>query len=250
MEKECDIMLEIENVFLTLGHKQVLRGLNLSLGESKIYGLLGRNGAGKSTIGFLLMGLDRYKPDKGRIILNGEDITGLNIEKRAKKGITLAWQEPARFEGISIKDFLTLGGKYNFEEAEKFLEYVGLLPEIYLSREIDNSLSGGERKRIELASIMMIKPKIAILDEPDSGIDFQSYEKIINVAKYLKDHGSTVIIISHSNNISGILDYAYLIYNGASYKEGDPEKVEEFYKKQCSNCNYFKEGSKEFEYQL
>ena len=242
-------MLEVENVFLTLGHKKVLRGLNLEFEKGKIYGILGRNGAGKSTIGYLLMGLEKYTPDRGKIIINGEDVTDLKIAGRAKKGITLAWQEPARYEGISVQEFLTLGGRYSEKQAEEVLEFVGLPPEKYLSREMNDSLSGGERKRIEMASVMLLDPEVVILDEPDSGIDYQSYEKVVNVANYLKEKGSIVIVITHNVDISVKFDYAYLICNGIAYREGKPDKVQGFYRQQCDRCDYVEERGEEFEYQ-
>lgn len=243
-------MLEIENAFLTLGHKQVLRGLNLKFKEGKIYGLLGHNGAGKSTIGYLLQGLEKYSLDKGRIIFNNEDITRFSLQERAKRGITLAWQEPARFEGITVEDFLTLGGRYEQDRAKELLKFVGLEPERYLKREMDNSLSGGERKRVEMASVMMINPKVVILDEPDSGIDYQSYEKVLNVAQYLKEQGTIVILITHNVDITDRLDYAYLICNGLAYREGNPEEVRIFYTEKCDLCEYAEEGSEELDYQV
>jgi len=242
------IMLVVENAFLTLGQKQVLRGLNLKLKEGRSYGMLGHNGAGKSSIAYLLQGLENYHLSQGRIIFNNEDITELSLSERAKRGITLAWQEPARYEGLTVKDFLTLGGRYDKVKAGKFLEFVGLEAGRYLDREIDQSLSGGERKRIEMASVMMIEPRVVILDEPDSGIDFQSYQKVLDVITYLKSEGAIVVIITHNVEITDRLDYAYLICNGLAYREGDPEEVREFYLERCNNCPYDEEGSVELEY--
>ncbi|ACL70560.1 ATP-binding cassette domain-containing protein [Halothermothrix orenii] len=235
-------MLTVENVFLTLGHKQVLRGLNLSFEKGKAYGIIGQNGAGKSSIAYLLMGLERYKPDKGKIIFGGEDITPLSVYERAKRGITLAWQEPARFEGLSIKDFLTLGNRYSHEEAGEYLKLVGLDPERYLNREIDDSLSGGERKRVEMASVLMVKPEVVILDEPDSGIDIGSYEKVVQVVDHLKKNGSIVVVITHNNIMLKSMDYAYLICNGVAYREGAPGDIQEFYEDKCDSCAFVDEG--------
>lgn len=246
--KVDDFMLKVDNVFLTLGHKTIFRGLNLEFEKGRIYGLLGQNGAGKSTLGYLLMGLDRYQPDKGKIIFNNEDITKLGVVERARRGITLAWQEPARFEGVSIKEFLTLGGRFSGEKASKKLKMVGLSPERYLGRGLNESLSGGERKRIEMASVMMIDPEVVILDEPDSGIDFSSYEKVVNVAKYFKERGTIVIMITHNVNIFENLDYVYLICNGIAYREGKPEEVQAFYERQCDKCDYVGIGGVEFDY--
>ncbi len=242
-------MLTVENIFLTLGHKNVLRGLNLEFKDGKTYGLLGQNGAGKSTIGYLLMGLEKYRPEKGKIILDGEDITDLSIFERAQKGITLAWQEPARYEGVSIKDFLTLGNRYSAEEAREVMDLVGLPSELYFNRDLDESLSGGERKRIEMASVMLIKPRVVILDEPDSGIDFSSYKKVLDVAHRLREQGSIVILITHSIDILDELDYAYLICNGLAYREGEPDMVRKFYeKRQCDRCDFVEVGGGDFDY--
>lgn len=241
-------MLIVDNVYLTLGHKEVFRGLNLEFSEGNIYGLLGQNGAGKSTVGYLLMGIENYFPEKGQIIFDKQDITGLDIQGRARKGITLAWQEPARFEGITVHDFLTLGGRYSAKKAVDLLELVGLSAERYLKRELNDSLSGGERKRIEMASVMMIEPRVVILDEPDSGIDYGSYEKVLDVARYLRDKGSIVIMITHNVNIFDNLDYVYLLCNGLAYREGEPDDVRYFYEHQCDRCEYLKTGGDRLAY--
>lgn len=241
-------MLEIKNAFLTLGYKQILSGLDMKFEKGNIYGILGHNGAGKSSIAYLLMGMEKYSLDKGQIILNDEDITDLLLEKRAQKGITLAWQEPSRYEGLTVEDFLTLGGRYEKDKAIDLLQYVGLEPEVYFKREVDDSLSGGERKRIEMASVMMINPEVVILDEPDSGIDYKSYERVINVAGYLKEKGSIVIMITHNVDISSYLDYSYLICNGSVHCEGDPDEVNNFYANKCDICNHKEEGSDDLGY--
>lgn len=241
-------MLEVKNAFLTLGHKQVLRGLNLKMEKGKSYGLLGHNGAGKSSIAYLLQGLENYHLEQGQIIFNNDDITDLSLAERAQRGITLAWQEPARYEGLTIEDFLTLGGRYSTEKARELLKFVGLEADRYIQREINQSLSGGERKRIEMASVMMINPQVVILDEPDSGIDFQSYQKVLDVISYLKDNDTIVVIITHNVDITDQLDYAYLICNGLAYREGDPEEVREFYLEKCDVCHYDEERGVGLEY--
>ncbi|MFW6022800.1 MAG: ATP-binding cassette domain-containing protein [Halanaerobiaceae bacterium] len=243
-------MLEIKNANLKLGNKEILRGLNLEFEEGKIYGILGHNGAGKSTIAYLLMGLENYKLDTGKIIFADEDITDLSLEERAQKGITLAWQEPSRYEGLTVEDFLTLGGRYQKGRAAELLEFVGLAPVKYLKREIDESLSGGERKRIEMASVMIINPDIVILDEPDSGIDYKSYQMVINVAQYLKEQGSIVIMITHNIDISEYLDYAYLICHGKVHLQGKPGIIEGFYSDRCDICEIIGEGSEDSDYKL
>ena len=163
--------------------KKILRGVNLEVGDREIHSIIGANGAGKSTLAYTLMGLQGYEHEEGSLTFDGEDITKLSITERARKGITLAWQEPARFEGLKVRDYLAIGAKGNGgiteEKLKEALKKVDLKPEKYLDREVGEALSGGERKRIELASIITMKPKLAILDEPDSGIDVVSLKEIV-----------------------------------------------------------------------
>jgi ABC-type transport system involved in Fe-S cluster assembly, ATPase component len=182
------------------------------------------------------MGLEDYKPQTGRILLDGEDITNLPIYERAKRGITLVFQEPPRFEGISIGAYLTLGGKIKIEKAEleNILETVGLSPKLYMSRKVNGSLSGGERKRVELASILVLKPRYAILDEPDSGIDIMSLEMVNNVLNYIASYGGTPIIITHREEMAENVDFAYHICNGVVLHKGKATEVIEEYKKSAA----------------
>jgi len=170
--------------------KKILRGVNLEVGDREIHSIIGANGAGKSTLAYTLMGLQGYEHEEGSLTFDEEDITKLSISERAKKGITLAWQEPARFEGLKVRDYLAIGAKGNVgiteEELREALRKVDLKPDKYLNREVGEALSGGERKRIELASIITMKPKLAILDEPDSGIDVVSLKEIINFIQTLR----------------------------------------------------------------
>lgn len=144
-------LLEINNLGYKAGDKNILDGFSMTIESSEVHALLGTNGTGKSTLAYLIMGCDGYRPTSGEIIFDGKIINNLKIHERAKLGITMAWQEPVRFEGISVKDYLTLKNK-DIDPAH-YLEMVGLHPELYLHRMVDKSLSGGERKRIELASV-------------------------------------------------------------------------------------------------
>jgi Fe-S cluster assembly ATP-binding protein len=181
------------------------------------------------------MGCESYIPTSGVILFEEKIINGLKIHERAQLGITLAWQEPVRLEGISVRDYLTL--KKKEIDPSLYLEMVGLSPELYLTRMMDKSLSGGERKRIELASIVALEPKLAILDEPDSGIDMLSIRDIINVINILKKNGAAVLLITHREEIGKIADRASQICNGKIICSGDPEKVAQYYKtRKCEVC--------------
>ncbi len=232
-------MLEIKDVSLKLEEKQILRSLNMKFEDGKRYVILGNNGTGKSTIANLIMGVKRYRPQKGSVLLDGEDITDKGIYERAKMGITIAFQNTVRFEGITAFDYLTLGGKVNasFEEAKKAIELAGLNSE-YLRRKVDASLSGGERKRIELASILMLKMRYVILDEPDSGIDMMSLDTISNIINTLHARGTTTITITHREEIAMNSDYAYLVCSGKVLRSGSAHEMARYYKELCDRCDH------------
>jgi Fe-S cluster assembly ATP-binding protein len=229
-------LLEINNLSYAAGGKKILDGFSLSIEPSEVHALLGTNGTGKSTLAYVIMGCEGYKPASGQVLLNGKSIEGLEIHERAQLGITMAWQEPVRFEGINVRNYLTLKNK----EADPsiYLEMVGLHPELYLHRMVDKSLSGGERKRIELASILALHSKLALLDEPDSGIDMLSTQDIINVINVFKKNGSSVLLITHREEISLIADKASQMCRGKIVCSGNPEQVAEYYKsRKCLVCD-------------
>jgi len=229
-------LLEIKNLTYTAGDKKILDEFSLSLESSEVHALLGTNGTGKSTLAYVIMGCEGYRPASGEITFNGKDIYNLKIHERAALGITMAWQEPVRFEGINVRNYLTLKSKET--DPSLYLEMVGLHPELYLHRMVDKSLSGGERKRIELASILALHPKLALLDEPDSGIDMLSTQDIINVINVFKKNGSSVLLITHREEISLIADKASQMCRGKIVCSGNPEKVAEYYKsRKCLVCN-------------
>ena len=229
-------MLEIKNLTYVAGEKRVLDDLSLSIGASEVHALLGTNGTGKSTLAYLIMGCEGYRPTAGDIIFEDNVINDLKIHERAGLGITMAWQEPVRFEGISVKDYLTL--KTKDADPSLYLEMAGLHPELCLHRIVDKSLSGGERKRIELASILALNPKLAILDEPDSGIDMLSIQDIINVINAFKKNGSSVLLITHREEIALVADKASQLCQGKIICTGNPQKVAEYYKsRSCLVCN-------------
>lgn len=223
-------MLRIESIKVERDGKEIIKDISLSIDRGKIHAIIGPNGSGKSTLAYVIMGI--YAPSAGKILFKGKDITNHSISERAKIGITLAWQEPARFEGLSVRAYLSISGN----DIEKALKVVNLEPDRYLNRAIDDSLSGGERKRIELASIVTMKPKIAILDEPDSGIDFVSLDDLLGVITNLKKEGITVLLITHREEVARIADEASLICDGYLVKNGNTWEVTKFFRKMCGKC--------------
>jgi Fe-S cluster assembly ATP-binding protein len=231
-------ILEVKELVYERGRKRILHNLSLSLEAGEVHALLGTNGTGKSTMAYLIMGCSGYQPAAGRILFEGRDVTHLKVHERAQLGIALAWQEPARFEGLSVRDYLSLGRRAPIDPS-RCLEMVGLPAEPFLGRMVDRSLSGGERKRIELASIPALRPKLAILDEPDTGIDLLSTQDIIDVIDFLRADGATVFLITHRQEIAMIADRASLICSGKIACTGQPTKVVEFYKsRKCLTCEW------------
>jgi len=234
-------MLKIQNLTLKRDAKIILRSIDFTVKAGEIYSILGPNGAGKSSLAYSIMGCDGYKPDEGEIIFKEQGIANLSIWQRAKLGITLAWQEPARFEGITVKDYLLLSMKRNDQmEVEEALQRVLLDPKEYLKRKLDKTLSGGERKRIELAAIFTMEPQLAILDEPDSGIDILTLDRVVEFIYDLREKGTTVILITHRVDVAKIAERAALIGEGYLVKEGASEEIVEYFKNKCLKCPKFK----------
>jgi Fe-S cluster assembly ATP-binding protein len=233
-------MLELVNISYKTNEREILSDISMKFLPGYKYAIIGTNGAGKSTIGYVIMGLSAYKPYKGRILLDKSDITDLSVSERAKLGITLMWQEPARFEGMTIETYLTLGGKLNVQKSEviEAMEFVGLNPALYLKRFVDKTLSGGERKRVELASIVLLKPNYVILDEPDSGIDLMSLNIINDVVNYVAQYGGTPIIITHREEMAYNTDYGYLICAGKILFNGTTNDVLKAFRGTCEVCEH------------
>ena len=232
-------MLEIKHLKLTLNGKPIINELDLEVKEAKVHGLLGVNGAGKTSLANLIMGISY--PDEGSIIFEGRDITRCTISERAKTGITLAWQEPARFEGLSIREYLSLDRNLSLSEAENYLWTVGLPPGEYLNRAVDGSLSGGERKRVELASVLALKPKVAILDEPDSGIDVVSLPHIMNGIAAMSKQGSAVLLITHSEEAVRVAQKVSIMCAGKIINSGPPQEMCQWFKNNCQTCPHIGE---------
>ena len=206
-------MLELKNIEYKVeeqqGEKVILHNINLSFSENKITVITGQNGSGKSTLTKLIMGI--ISPTKGKIVFDGQDITKLPIDTRANMGITLAFQAPIKFKGLSVKDLLDSAShkSNNLSESCEYLSKVGLCAKDYINRPLDDKLSGGELKRIELAMALCKGGKVFLFDEPEAGIDLWSFESLVNVFKSLKN--ATIIIISHQQKILNMADEICLL---------------------------------------
>ena len=234
-------MLKLENICFHKDNKDILKNINYEINDSKLIVITGPNGSGKSTLAKIIMGIE--KPTSGKIIFNGEDITNLSIDERAKLGISFAFQQPVRFKGITVLDLIKLSAgkdkKINFGEACEILSSVGLCAKDYISREINSSLSGGELKRIEIASVIARKSKLTIFDEPEAGIDLWSFNKLINIFENLnKESNGTAIIISHQERILKIADSIILLENGKIAEEGNVDKILERALNLEKSCKY------------
>lgn len=222
-------MLELKNVNYhvkdELGEKQILKDINLTLDE-RFVAFTGPNGGGKSTLAKVIAGI--LTPTSGEIYLDGENITNLSITERAKKGISYAFQQPVRFKGLTVLDLINIaaGKKLKVGDACAYLSEVGLCARDYVNREVNASLSGGELKRIEIATILARSTKLSIFDEPEAGIDLWSFGNLIKV--FEKMHEKTqgnILIISHQERILNIADKIVVLANGQIQNEGKKEDV-------------------------
>lgn len=222
-------MLELKNVSFKVdaenGEKEIIDNVSLEISE-RFVALTGPNGGGKSTLAKLIMGI--YKPTSGKILFNGEDITDKSITERAHLGISFAFQQPVRFKGITVRDLITLssGKELNTGEVCNYLSEVGLCAKEYVDREVNESLSGGELKRIEIAMAMARGTELTVFDEPEAGIDLWSFKNLISVFKkmYDKTNGS-IIIISHQERILNIADRIIVIADGKIVDDGKGKDV-------------------------
>jgi len=229
-------LLEIAGLVFRLPARPLLDGVDLSLPAGEIHALVGTNGTGKSALAYLIMGCEGYRLDQGEIRFDGRRIDGLPLFERARLGISLAWQEPARFEGLLVRDYLSLGR--NKADVEDCLQRVGLSPADYVNRKVDKTLSGGERKRIELASVLSLAPRLVILDEPTAGIDLLSIREIIKLIGNFKQRGSAVLLITHREEVTRIADRASQLCGGRIVCSGDPESVAASYQgRACRRCD-------------
>lgn len=234
-------MLVVENLQLKLNGNAIINGLDLHVGKAEIHGILGENGTGKTTIANLIMGLSNYRPTGGRILFDGEDISELSVSQRAKRGITLAWQEPARMEGLTVRDYLALSARNG--QIEQYLLMVGMEPAQYMDRDIDATLSGGERKRIEMASVLAMRPRLAILDEPDSGIDIVALPLLLNGINEMNKQGSSVLLITHSEKMAEVAHRVSILCAGKIIRTGTSLESSQWFKNNCLTCPHINEPS-------
>jgi len=229
-------LLELDGITLHAGDRSLLVGVNLSVAEGELHALLGANGAGKSTLARTLMGCAGHAPQAGEIRFAGARINELAMHERARRGLALAWQEPARFEGLNVEQFLRTGARDADPAAA--LVAVGLAPADYLARALDKTLSGGERKRIELAGVLALRPRLAILDEPTAGIDLLTLNEIVHMIEALKGAGSAVLLITHQEAVAARADAASQLCGGRIVCHGPPARViENFKARRCRRCD-------------
>ena len=218
-------MLELQNISYEVTQdnekKFILKDINLKIQE-RFVAITGPNGGGKSTLAKIIAGI--YTPTQGRILLDGEDITELSITERARRGVSFAFQQPVRFKGLTVKDLITLaaGKSINVSEACNYLSEVGLCAKDYIDREVDASLSGGELKRIEIATVLARGTVLSVFDEPEAGIDLWSFKSLIEVFERMRSANSdrTIIVISHQERILNIADRIVVLADGQVRQDG------------------------------
>ena len=224
-------MLEIKNLSFNVDNegqnKEIINDISFNIPDGKLIVITGPNGGGKSTLARLIAGLE--KPTSGKIIFNGEEIQDKTITERANMGIGFAFQQPVRFKGIQVLDLIRLavGKKISMADACEYLSSVGLCAKDYIDREVNSSLSGGELKRIEIATVLAKASKLSIFDEPEAGIDLWSFQNLIEVFKGMRENikDSSILIISHQERILNISDEVIVIKNGKIDSMGSKDEV-------------------------
>lgn len=219
-------MLELKNICFERDNKKILDNINLKLEDNKFYVITGPNGSGKSTLAKIIMGINRQ--DSGQVLFNGKDISNMPINERANLGIGFAFQQPVKFKGITVYDLIKLSAKKNItkKEACDILSKVGLCAREYVDREINSSLSGGELKRIEIATVAVRNSKLTVFDEPEAGIDLWSFNNLIKIFEDMRElTKGTTIIISHQERILNIADKIILLNNGKIEKMGEASQI-------------------------
>ena len=225
-------MLELKNVSFTVDddggdEKEILRDVSLTVEDNKFVVITGPNGGGKSTMAKLIAGIE--KPQEGRILFDGQDITDLGITERARLGIGFAFQQPVRFKGLQVIDLLRIasGKDFSVQEACDYLSEVGLCAKDYIGREVNASLSGGELKRIEIATVLARKTRLSVFDEPEAGIDLWSFQNLIRIFEKMRReiHDSSIVIISHQERILRIADEIIVLKDGRVDQQGPADEI-------------------------
>ena len=241
-------MLKLQNVSFGVAmdsdhaRKEILHDINLTVEDNGFIVITGPNGGGKSTLAKIIMGIE--KPTEGKILFNGSDITGLSVTERARLGIGFAFQQPVRFKGLYVRDLLRLaaGRTLATDEACAYLSEVGLCAMDYIDREIDARLSGGELKRIEIATLIARAPKLYLFDEPEAGIDLWSFHNLIRVFQKMRDEkNGTIIIISHQERIIEIADRIIVVSGGTITGTGTKDEILPGLLKESNACRYYRE---------
>lgn len=223
-------MLTLENVSFEVqaekGQKEIIRDMNLTIDDHKFVVITGPNGGGKSTLAKLIAGIE--KPTAGRIYFDGVDITDKTITERANMGISFAFQQPVRFKGIQVLDLIRLAAKKELKpvDACQYLSEVGLCAKDYINREVNASLSGGELKRIEIATVLARETRMSVFDEPEAGIDLWSFQNLIQVFERMRQKtDGSILIISHQERILNIADEIVVIADGKITRQGPKDEV-------------------------
>ena len=223
-------MLELQNISFGVlesqGKKEILKDISLTVGENKFVVITGPNGGGKSTLAKMIMGIE--KPRSGKILFDGQDITEKTITERANLGISFALQQPVRFKGVHVLDLIRLAARKDLSAADacKYLSEVGLCAKDYINREVNGSLSGGELKRIEIATVLARGTKLSVFDEPEAGIDLWSFQNLIQVFEHLHEKiNGSILIISHQERILNIADRIIVLADGQVRSDGGREEI-------------------------
>lgn len=219
------MLLELKNINYIVNDKHILKEINLKIDLNKLVVITGPNGSGKSTLMKIIAGLE--KETSGTILLNNIDITNYTVDQRSNLGISFAFQQPIKFKGLTVYDLLKISSSNTKtkEELSKYLQLVGLDPSMYINRELDSSLSGGEHKRIEILSVLLRDSILTIFDEPEAGIDLWSFNELVELFSNLQNSNKTTIIISHQEKILKIAKEVILLKKGSISKVGTYEEV-------------------------
>jgi Fe-S cluster assembly ATP-binding protein len=234
-----DISFIVESEHST--KKEIIKNINLTIDDHKFVAITGPNGGGKSTLAKLIMGIE--KPTSGKIFFNDTDITDMSISERAKLGISFAFQQPVRFKGIKVKDLITLaaGDAISTAGACEYLSKVGLCARDYINRDVDGSLSGGELKRIEIATIIARNTPLSVFDEPEAGIDLWSFNNLIKVFEEFHNQQKSLIIISHQERILNIADEIIIIADGEVRSFGSKSEILPELLNGTGSCKFYQE---------